>query len=409
MSLRFVDPALERRYQLAAGAESLSGLRIITSVAATMWLIAALVVPAGTSIPVELAAPVCYAMAGVSGAALLATGRTETVDQQHLVASILTAANALVILWLASIGGVLPGYGMSAIMLLFAYGAVSRTGFVFVAGRSAVVVIGFVVAAVSYRGPGSLVVDGFIFGAAVIGSLLAMRLLEQSRRRVYYQDAVITDQADHLRVEKGKSDRLLLNVLPAPISARLRDGEQLIADEYPSVTVLFADLVGFTSMAARLPPAEVVDRLGCLFARFDELVAERGLEKIKTMGDAYMAAGGLPEPLDDHAARVVDLGLAMIEMVARQGNEGLGLPLRIGVHSGPVIGGVIGHRKFTFDVWGNTVNVASRLESQGVPNRVHISQATWMLVSDRFDGTARGPVDLRGHGPMETYLVSGRQ
>jgi class 3 adenylate cyclase len=142
-----------------------------------------------------------------------------------------------------------------------------------------------------------------------------------------------------------------------------------------------------------------------LFARFDELVAARGLEKIKTIGDAYMAAGGLPEPLDDHAARMVDLGLAMLDVAAQESDGGAELRLRIGVHSGPVIGGVIGHRKFAFDIWGETVNVASRLESQGIPGRVHVSAATWGDVKDLFDGEPCGPIQLRGYGPMETYVI----
>jgi class 3 adenylate cyclase len=133
----------------------------------------------------------------------------------------------------------------------------------------------------------------------------------------------------------------LLNVLQASISSRLLDGERTIADEYPAVTVLFADIVGFTPLAARLPAEEVIGLLGRLFARFDELASARGLEKIKTIGDAFMAAGGVPERLDDHAARVVDLGLAMIGVAAEEGDGVAGLRLRIGVHSGPVIGGVI--------------------------------------------------------------------
>jgi len=173
--------------------------------------------------------------------------------------------------------------------------------------------------------------------------------------------------------------------------------------------VLFADIVGFTPLTARLPADDVVEMLGRLFGRFDELVAARSLEKIKTIGDAYMVAGGLPEPLEDHAARVVDLGLAMIDVAAREADRIGGLQLRVGVHSGPVIGGVIGHRKFAFDIWGETVNVASRLESQGVAGRVHVSAATWQNVRDAFDAEPRGPIDLRGYGPMETYTIVGRR
>ena len=408
-SLRFLDGGLERRYQRHGGAESLTGFRITTGAAAVVWLFAAVVIPAGTPISPERAIAVCLAMGLLNCAAFLLSARADTLDRQHSIVSFLTSVNGLVILWLASTGGVLPGYGISAIMLLFAFGFVSRTGFVFAAWRTAVIVVGFVIAALLYPGPGSLLVDAFIFGAAVIGTLVALRLLEQSRRRVFYQDIVITQQADALRLEKDRADALLLNVLPGAISSRLLDGERTIADEYPAVTVLFADIVGFTQLAARLPADEVVGLLGRLFARFDELVAARGLEKIKTIGDAYMAAGGLPEPIDDHAARVVDLGLAMIGVAAEEGNGVADLRIRIGVHSGPVIGGVIGHRKFTFDIWGETVNIASRLESQGIPGRVHVSEATWRQVKDRFDGERRGPIDLRGYGPMETHTIVDRR
>ena len=351
-SLRFLDDHVEQRYQRQAGAESQTGFRIATGAAAVMWLLAVVVVPTSTPVPPDLAIPVCFAMALFNSAGFLLSARADTLDRQHSIVSVLTAVNGLVILWLASAGGVLPGYGISAIMLLFAFGFVARTGFMFAAMRTAVIVVGFVVAAVLYPGRSSLLVDTFIFGAAVIGTLLALRLLEQSRRRVFFQDIVITRQADALRVEKDRADALLLNVLPESISSRLLAGELTIADEYPAVTVLFADIVGFTPLTARLPADEVVGLLGRLFARFDELVAERGLEKIKTIGDAYMAAGGLPEPLDDHAARVVDLGLAMIDVATRESDRVADLQLRVGVHSGPVIGGVIGHRKFAFDIWG---------------------------------------------------------
>jgi class 3 adenylate cyclase len=404
-SLRFLDDTVERLYQRQEGAESRTGFRISTGTAAVLWLLAVVVIPSGTPIAPERVIPLCLAMAVLNLAAFLLAGWADTLDRQHLIMSVLTSVNGLVILWVASAAGVLPGYGISALMLLFAFGFVTRTGFVFAAGRTAVIVAGFVVAASLYRGPGNLLVDAFIFAAAVIGTLLALRLLEQSRRRVFYQDTVITQQAGALRLEKDRADELLLNVLPGSIASRLLAGERTIADEFPSVTVLFADIVGFTPLTGRLPANQVVGMLDRLFARFDELVAARGLEKIKTIGDAYMAAGGLPEPLDDHAARMVDLGLAMLDVAAQESDGGAELRLRIGVHSGPVIGGVIGHRKFAFDIWGETVNVASRLESQGIPGRVHVSAATWGDVKDLFDGEPCGPIQLRGYGPMETHVI----
>jgi hypothetical protein len=176
-SLRFLDDRLERDYQRHGGAESLTGFRITTGFAAVMWLLAAVVIPTGTPIPPDRAIPVCYAMALLNWAAFLLSARADTLDRQHSTTSLLTSVNGLVILWLASTGGILPGYGISAIMLLFAFGFVSRTGFIFAAWRSAVIVVGFVVAAVLYPDRGSLLVDAFIFGAAVIGTLLALRHL----------------------------------------------------------------------------------------------------------------------------------------------------------------------------------------------------------------------------------------
>ena len=408
-SLRFVDADLERRYQDVSGAESRSGFRMTTGSAAVLWFLAGAIIPAGTPIPLAVAIPICLAMAVLNEAALLSSDWAETLDRQHAVIAALTSVNGLVVLWLASTGGVLPGYGISALMLLFAFGFVSRTAFIFAAARSAVIAAGFAVAVLTYPRPERLLVDAFIFGAAVIGMLFALRLLERSRRRLFGQEIVITAQAEALGLEKERADELLSKMLPGSISKRLLEGERTIADEYPAVTVLFADIVGFTSLAARLPAEDVVGVLDRLFSRFDELVAQRGLEKVKTIGDAYMAAGGLSDGIADHASRVVDLALAMIDVTTASG-EGAGqLRLRIGIHSGPVIGGVIGHQKVAFDIWGDTVNVASRLESQGIAGRIQVSDATWQLVRDRFDGVPRGSIELRGHGPVETYAIVGRR
>jgi len=409
ITLRFVDAGLERAYQRQGGAESRTAFVITTGAAATLWILAMIAIPAGTTIPLDRVIPLCAAMALLNWSAVLLSDGADTLDRQHATISVLTSVNGLAIVWLAATGGVLPGYCISALMLLLVFGFVSRTGFVYAAGRSGVIVAGFVVAVVLYRGRGSFEVDAFIFGAAVIATLLALRRLEQSRRRVFYQDVVITQQADALKVEKDRADALLLDVLPESISTRLLAGERTIADAYPDVTVLFADIVGFTSLAARLPAEEVVRMLDRLFARFDELAAERGLEKIKTIGDAYMAAGGLTQQLDDHAARVIDLGLAMIDVAANEDDGLAGLQLRVGVHSGPVIGGVIGHDKVAFDIWGETVNIASRLEAHGIPGRLQVSARTWRSVEDAFEAEPRGPIRVRGYGLMEAHLIVGRR
>jgi class 3 adenylate cyclase len=407
VSLRFLDGDLERRYQEAAGAESIGGLRVITAASAAVWAIAAVLVPIGTRLPAETVLPIAGLMTLVSLVAFVLSGWANTLDRQHGLAAVLTAANAAVILALALLAGAFPGYGVAAIMLLYLFAFVSRTRFVFAAARSVVIAAAFLVAVLAYDGPESLALDGLFFVTATVGSLLALHLLEHARRRLFFQDLVIREQSEAIAREREKSDRLLLNVMPASISARLREGESEVADEYPSVTVMFADIVGFTPLAAGLRAADVVRLLNALFSSFDDLVAARGLEKIKTIGDSYMAAGGLPEPLDGHASRIVELGMAMIDEAARHGGALGPINLRIGVHSGIAVGGVIGKRKIAFDVWGDTVNVASRLEEQGVAGRIQISEATRLLLDDEFEVESRGSIDLKGHGSMATFLIVG--
>jgi class 3 adenylate cyclase len=212
-----------------------------------------------------------------------------------------------------------------------------------------------------------------------------------------------------LALEQQRSERLLLNVLPAPIAARLKAGEAVIADAFPEVTVLFADLVDFTRSSRRSSPAQVVATLNELFSVFDRLAQHHGLEKIKTIGDAYMVAGGLPDPRPDHAEAVAELALAMRDEVARRADPG-GRPLRvrIGIDTGPVEAGVIGTAKFSYDLWGDTVNTASRMESHGVPGCIQVTARTYQRLQDGYRFQRRGPIPVRGMGEMVTYFLLGR-
>ncbi len=212
-----------------------------------------------------------------------------------------------------------------------------------------------------------------------------------------------------LQAEKRKSDALLLNILPASIVERMRQGEVAIADRFPEATILFLDLVGFTKLASRYSPGEIIEILNHLFSEFDALANELGLEKIKTIGDAYMVAGGLPEAQPDHAHAVADMALGMIEVVRRIGTQiGETLEVRIGIHSGEVVAGIIGKHRFIYDVWGDTVNIASRLESSGQPNRIQISEATYQRLHESFRCELRGPVEMKGKGAMLTYFLKAR-
>ena len=210
--------------------------------------------------------------------------------------------------------------------------------------------------------------------------------------------------------EHRRSEALLLNILPASIAQRLKADEGIIADRLADVTVLFADIVGFTTMSARMPPDRVVEILNKLFCAFDDLATARGLEKIKTIGDCYMLAGGLPEPLEGHTEIVADTGLEMLRIAREISAEtGENIALRVGIHAGPIVAGVIGKRRFIYDMWGDTVNTASRMESLGVPGTVQVSAATHERLAPRFEMTQRGSIEVKGKGAMDVWLVERRR
>jgi class 3 adenylate cyclase len=213
-----------------------------------------------------------------------------------------------------------------------------------------------------------------------------------------------------IQTEKEKSEALLLNILPAQIVARINSGEALIADRFDGVTVLFADFVGFTTISSRLQPARLVETLNNIFSEFDRLAQTLGVEKIKTIGDAYLAAAGLPEGRPDHTEVVADMALGMIDHLDRI-NATLDTPwqIRIGIHTGPVVAGVIGTHKFVYDVWGDTVNTASRIETSGEPGRIHVSEAVANVLKPRFNLERRGITMIRGKGAMKTYFLKRRK
>ena len=212
-----------------------------------------------------------------------------------------------------------------------------------------------------------------------------------------------------LEVERARSEGLLRNMLPTSIADRLKQRQELIADASTQVTVLFADIADFTAHAERSPPEATVAMLNELYSQFDALTETRRLEKIKTVGDAYMVAGGLPDPMPDHAGAMAELALEMLELAARQRlPDGEPVRLRIGVDSGPVVAGVIGRRRFSYDLWGDTVNTASRMQTTGVPGCIQVTQRTHGLLGDRYLFQERGMIQVKGKGTMLTYFLSGR-
>jgi guanylate cyclase len=209
-----------------------------------------------------------------------------------------------------------------------------------------------------------------------------------------------------LRLEQAKAENLLLNILPRSIADKLKDETQPIADHFGSASILFADVAEFTPWSERLPPAEVVGYLDRLFSHFDELAERYALEKIKTIGDCYMVAAGVPTPRPDHARALALMALDMLEaMRSHEEVAHLGHELRIGINSGPVVAGVIGRKRFLYDLWGDAVNTASRMESYGTPGRIQITRATYELLADDFECEPRGSIAVKGKGEVETWYL----
>ncbi len=207
---------------------------------------------------------------------------------------------------------------------------------------------------------------------------------------------------------RRRSEQLLLSILPSPIAERLEHGEVMIADHFDDVTVLFADIVGFTPLSSGLPPQRVVELLDAVFSEFDQIAARYELEKIKTIGDCYMAVGGVPEPQENHADRVANAALEMVPALVQLGRRmDLPLSLRIGMNSGGVVAGVIGRQKFIYDLWGDTVNTASRMESHGLGNRIQCTQSVRERLGNRYIFESRGDVEIKGKGMMPTFFLNG--
>jgi adenylate cyclase len=237
-----------------------------------------------------------------------------------------------------------------------------------------------------------------VVGGTIVFILLA--LFAQQR-----QDALTA-----LRSAQDRAETLLLNILPRSIAEQLQAEPHTIAEQFPAASILFADVADFTRMSEHLPPAEVVGVLDRLFSHFDTLAEQYGVEKIKTIGDSYMAAAGVPSPRPDHAQALAGIALDMLDAMRSRDIVGdLGMDLRIGINSGPVVAGVIGHKRFLYDLWGDAVNTASRMESHGTAGRIQVTRATYELIKDEFVCERRGTVAVKGKGELETWYLLGRR
>jgi class 3 adenylate cyclase len=349
-------------------------------------------------LPVSAAIPLSYQVVTVVSLAVFA--RTKSYEPFRFSQIVLMTILPFLLQW--SLGGYVASSAVSLWALVAVFGALF-----FYSAREAVPwFIAFVVLTVASgiadpylaasAAPIPSTVRQAFFVLTILGVSLTAYLLLQYFVRA--RDAAL-----------AQSERLLLNVLPRSIAERLKRTPGVIAERFEDVTVLFADVADFTPFAERTPPEQVVGVLDEIFSAFDGLTARHGLEKIKTIGDAYMAAGGLPEPRPDHADAIAELAVAMQAELTRLGQTlGVDLTIRIGIDSGPVVAGVIGRNRLIYDLWGDTVNTASRMESHGVPGRIQVTAATRDRLGDRYRFEDRGEIEVKGKGRLRAYLLAER-
>ncbi len=247
----------------------------------------------------------------------------------------------------------------------------------------------------------------FLVGAVITG-IIGSYFNERRHRRDFLQRCLIEQQRAEAERLRHQADRLLLNILPSEVAQTLKQSSQIIAEDFAQASVLFADIVNFTVLSSRMAPAQVVKMLNEVFSHFDELTEDYGLEKIKTIGDCYMVAAGVPRPRYDHAQALANLALDIQAFSKNYTLDGEPLGFRIGINSGPVTAGVIGRKKFIYDLWGDVVNTASRMESHGQGGQIQITQATYDLIHQQFNCQRCGELSIKGKGRMTVYWVTGR-
>ncbi len=413
VTLTFADRDLERAFLDRFAAEAITRYRFLIGIVTAIWIgfgafdhivvsddsiVTARVIRFGIVLPILLV-----------GLGLSYTStHTFTRLWQPMLAVGYAAIAAAMIYYVSGVGEPYrtSSAGGLALVIVGGYTLVMMR-FVWAAATSAAITAAIAMMHIAQDGVravlGGLLPNGmiWIYLANIIG-VFACRELELFRRAKFLQQ-------QQIEREQERSESLLRNILPRSIAERLKRGAGTVVDSFESVTVLFGDLVGFTALAERMPSRELVARLNGLYSEFDAIAERYGLEKIKTMGDEYMLVGGVPLPREDHAVAVANMALEMRDAVAARRAQGEQLEIRIGIHTGPVVAGVIGTRKFSYDVWGDTVNVASRMQSHGVPGSIQVSETTYAALRDEFAFESRGNVDIKGKGDMRAYLLTGRR
>lgn len=408
---RFDDPEVEAAFRAELAREMVPVVRAGFIVGIPLWIVVAVILPGAAFVDRDVLVVAAGAMVLVDAVSLWLVRGRPSLERLEVLGVAGTIANAVAVVALTVTAPISDQYTLPALMLTALYAvAVFRIRMPLALLPAAVIVGAFVVAVGPRTTTGRLNFDVLLLVAVLVIGLIGVIVLERASRESFRQRRTIEAQREQVGREQAKSDALLRTILPVGIVARLRERREAVADAHEATTLLFADLVGFTVMAERLGPQRTAALLNSLVSRWDVLAAEAGVEKIKTIGDAYFAAAGVPEPQADHSTRIVELGFAMIRATAELARTtGEPLAIRVGVHSGPVVAGVIGRTKFSYDLWGDTVNVASRLESTGIPGEIQASEATVALLDGSYDVVPRGTVELKGKGPMPTFLVRARR
>jgi class 3 adenylate cyclase len=408
LTLRFENRELERAFQVDLGSRLGLQLQVGLLLAAGLWVISGMLLIVIYAVdPISIALAVSVPL-GIIVVGLLILPRLQSWDAQQIVNGVINLSGGLSMIFISTRVAPIPEL-LGTVLILNAIFAFSVVRMGFVVGLAAELPVLIWIGALAWIGTYSeigwftvfLVASGL--GVAAFGAYM----LESSSRARFLQRQDLADQGAALAREKAKSDRLLHSMLPTSIADRLRNEPKVIADAIPDASVLFADLVGFTPIGSQMAPTDLVTVLNELFGRFDELAAQHGLEKIKTIGDGYMAVAGVPLPVEDHADRSVRCALDLLDATDALAAE-LKMPLeiRVGIHSGPLVAGVIGRDKLAYDLWGDTVNVASRMESQGMPGRIQISEVTAQKLTTDVGLEQRGTIEVRGRGPMRVLLVN---
>ena len=407
---RFEDPDVESAYRAELAREMVPVVRAGFIVGILLWIVIAVILPGAAFVDRSVLMVVATAMVVVDAVSLWLVRGTPSLVRLEVLGVGGTIANAAAVVTLTLTAPISDQYTLPALMLTALYAvAVFRIRMPLALVPAAVIVGAYVLAVGPRTTTGRLNFDVLLLVAVLVVGILGVIVLERASRESFRQRRTIEAQREQVAREQAKSDALLRTILPIGIVDRLRERREAVADAHEATTLVFADLVGFTKLSERLGPQRTAALLNGLVSRWDVLAAEAGVEKIKTIGDAYFAAAGVPEAQADHATRIVDLALAMIRATAELARTtGEPLAIRVGVHSGPVVAGVIGRTKFSYDLWGDTVNVASRLETTGVPGVIQASAATVALLGDAYVVEPRGEVELKGKGPVPTFLVRAR-